>query len=300
MGQYYSFLTEIVAIFVARIKYFEIVKKIFMLVSAAVMLLVSCGEDIEKKAGSLVEEARTAYVAQDYIAAKRLLDSVRTCYPKAFKARRAALQLRRDVELDEQRRSVDYYNEALALLTARRDSMLAAFVLEKDKKYQDVGNYMIPSQTVKNNLGNTYLRAQVDENGVATITSVYRGKAIAHKGVKVSSGDNYAECSSPFNDYSSKHLGVTIERLDFRYGQDGGIMDFIASYNTPIKVELKGNVTHKYTLRNSDADAIADVLELAKVLQAISSTKEMRDEAERHIRFVQQSREKFDSSDEAM
>ena len=43
-------------------------------------------------------------------------------------------------------------------------------------------------------------------------------------------------------------------------------------------------------------EAIAKVLELSKVLQAISNAKEMRDEAVRHIEFVEKTREKFENT----
>ncbi len=269
-------------------------KKQVILFTIVVLCTLSCGENIEKKARALVDEAQAAYEAKDYNRAKLLLDSVKQTYPKAFDARRVALRLRRDVELGEQHRSVEFLDNSLTTQYVIRDSLLPLFVLEKDRKYQDVGNYMIPSQTVKNNLGNTYLRAQVNEHGVTTLTSVYRGKAIAHTTVRVSAGDNYAECDSPFSKYTSKHLGVTTERVDFRYGEDGGLLDFIANCNTNITVELSGDKSYKYNLRKSDAQAIKEVLKLSKVLQNITSMKEMRAEAVRHIEFIEKTREKFE------
>lgn len=274
-------------------------KKIFgITVVAAIVSFASCGEDVEKNAQALVGSAREAYEQSDFQKAKLLLDSVKCTYPTAFKARRKAIVLMRDVELGEQMRSLDYYKSELARLSAERDSILPSFVLEKDSRYQDIGNYMKASQTIKNNLGNSYLRAQVDENGVATITSVYRGKPIGHTSVKVLSGDNYVECSSPLNTYSSRHLGVTTERVDFRYGQDGGLMDFISTSRSAVTVELSGEKKYKYSLRASDASAIAEVLNLARLLQAIDSLKAMRDEAERHIEFINYNKQKYETKEQ--
>lgn len=270
-------------------------KRNFISAAFAALVCLSCGVSMEEKAHDLVSQAGVAYEAKDYNKAKLLLDSVKTAYPKAFKARREALRLMRNVELGEQQRSVDFLDRELALLTQRRDSMLGGFVLEKDKRYQDVGNYIVPSQTIKNNIGNTYLRAQVDENGNALLTSVYRGRALSHDCVRVSAGDVYAECNTPFNKYSSKHLGVTTERVDFRYMQDGGLMQFIATADMPITVVLSGKTKHKYRLRSEDARAIADVLELTTVLQAIDSLKSLRDEAGRHIEFLMRSKERFEN-----
>ena len=69
-------------------------------------------------------------------------------------------------------------------------------------------------------------------------------------------------------------------------------MDFVAIAQSPITVELLSDKPFKYTLRSSDADAIAKVLELTKVLQSLENAKEMRAEAERHIEFILRSREK--------
>lgn len=271
-------------------------KKQVLLCVVALLCTLSCGENIEEKAQALLNEAQTAYESKDYNCAKLLLDSLKSTYPKAFDARRAALKLGREVELGEQQRSVEFLDSSLTVQYALRDSLLPQFVLEKDRKYQDVGNYMAPSQTVKNNLGNTYLRAQVDENGVTTITSVYRGKAIGHTTVKVSSGDNYAECDAPFSKYNSKHLGVTTERVDYRYGEDSGLIDFIVNCESDIKVELSGNKSYNYNLRKSDVQAIKAVFKLSRILQNITTMKEMRDEAVRHIEFVEKTREKFENT----
>ena len=162
------------------------------------------------------------------------------------------------------------------------------------------GYYMLPSQTLKNNYGLTYLRAQVSEKGDAMITSVYRGnKAIEHKSVKLSAGDIFVECNAPLHKYNSKHLGVYSERLDFRYGQDGGIMDFILSATGEVKVELSGRSKIEYILRKSDAEAVEKVLELAQVLQNIESLQAMRAEASRHIEFIERNRERFEVEEKA-
>ena len=275
-----------------------IIKKYFPIFAAA-LISVSCGEDIERSAQALIDEARAAYEVQDYAGAKLLLDSMKSTYPKAFKARRQALQLSRDVELGEQERSLSYYTKQLEQLEQTRDNMLAAFVLDKDSRYQDIGYYMLPEQTIKNNVGNSYLRAQVSEKGVAMITSIYRGKAISHTTLRVSCGDSYAVCEAPKSKYSSKHLGVTTERISYVHGEDGGIMDFVANGDGPFTVELSGKGKFNYTLRKSDAEAVKSVLELTRVIQAVESMRELRDEAARHIEFVKRSKEKYDVNPQA-
>lgn len=271
-------------------------RKILSLFAIAAMICMSCGSDMEREARALFDEAHAAYEAKDYGKAKVLLDSIKDAYPKAFKTRREALALGRDVAMGEQRRSVEHYDKEIATLAERRDTLLPKFVLEKDSRYQDVGNYMMPSQTLKNNYGVTYLRAQVDETGIAFLTSIYRGKAIKHTTVRVTSEGSYAECDTPVDRYTSKHQGVTTERLNFKYGNDGGIMDFIAaSAGESVQVELKGSGkgTYRYMLRRADAEAVVAVLELATVLKAMNELEEMRSEATRHMEFLERSQERF-------
>ena len=134
------------------------------------MFLASCGESMDSKAGRLLQQANEAYSTGEYQSAKLLIDSIRQSYPKAFAARRAALELMRDVELAEQQRSLDYCNGMIATLSARRDTLLASFEFEKNSKYQNEGSYIVSSQANRLNVFNSLLRARVTENGVAYLT----------------------------------------------------------------------------------------------------------------------------------
>ena len=112
---------------------------------------------------------------------------VKILYPKAFNARREAMKLMREVELAEQQRSVACFDSMLLVKRAElEETIKSGFIFEKDEKYQEIGNFMIASQAPMKNLTNSYLRGQVDENGVLTITSIYRGRPIAHNKIKVS------------------------------------------------------------------------------------------------------------------
>lgn len=269
-------------------------KKILLGGTVAALFLVSCGESVDSKAGKLLQQANVAYDAGEYQNAKMLIDSIRDTYPTAFTARRGALELMRNVELAEQQRNLDYCNTIIGELSMRRDSMLTAFEYEKDKRYQDEGSYILPSQAFRLNVFNSLLRARVTESGEAYLTSIYRGKRIAHNSVKVSAAGSYASCERAFSSHTYRNLGINNERLDFIYGEDGGIMDFISTATGTVTVELAGKEgKHSYTLRNEDAMAIAQVVELSKVLKAIAEHKEMAAEAQRHIDFVKKTRERF-------
>ena len=53
------------------------------------------------------------------------------------------------------------------------DELKGQFVLEKDTAYQEIGNYFYPTQVVGKNIGRSFLRAQVNEIGEMSLTSIY-------------------------------------------------------------------------------------------------------------------------------
>ena len=263
--------------------------KKYILPAVAAVCMLSCGDSAEERAGKLLQQATAAYETADYQSAKILIDSIRTACPTAIEARRSALTLMRDVEMAEQQRSLSYFNEVLAELYAKRDSMLPSFSYEKDERFQSEGSYVVPSQSSDLNARNSFLCARVTESGAAYITSMYRGRQIGHNSVKVSAAGSFVSCDSAFSSRTYSNLGTNNERLDFIYGSDGGIIDFItAMQGEKIDVELAGvKGTYKYRLRPADAKAIAGIASLANVLKSIAEHENMAAEARRHIDFIQ-------------
>lgn len=260
----------------------------------SIALFAACGETLEEKAQRSLLSARAAYEAGDFQGAKIELDSLKILYPKAFNARREAMKLMREVELAEQQRSVACFDSMLVGKRAELEKMITSdFVFEKDEKYQEIGNFMVASQAPMKNLTNSYLRGQVDENGVLTITSIYRGRSVSHNKVKVSVGDSFAESANPISNYTSKHLGVTTERVDFRFGKDEGIIGFIVlNADKNIKVELSGKSSYTYTMRKDDVQAIAKLYDLSMLLRSIRELESARQEALRHIEFIERNKQR--------
>ena len=267
--------------------------QIIPLFLSLVFILSSCEKSVEEPARELLVKAQALYEAGNYNSAKQAIDSMGISYPKAYKTRREGEILRRKVLLDEKRRDVAFFNALYDSLVAQRDNMVQSFNFSKNAKYQDEGFYSVPSQAMAVNPFNTFLRAIVKENGDAYIVSFYRGRKISHNTVKVSSGDSFVICDAPFSSRSYKDLGVYNERRDYRYGSDGGIMDFIAVADGALKVELLGGTDKiEYTLRNDDAIAVRRILELSNLLKAVNETSVMRDESQRALDFLLKSQER--------
>lgn len=109
--------------------------------------LFSC-EDVEKKAGEKLQAAREAFELGNYNEAKILIDSIKMLYPKAFETRRAGIGLMQEVELKEQEKSLVYLDSMLQ--AKQRISMQSRkYTFEKDAEYQNIGNYLHPSQVIE-------------------------------------------------------------------------------------------------------------------------------------------------------
>ena len=168
-------------------------KKTGWIVLSLAGLLTACNGDKQKAAG-LLERANASFEAGDYNLAKLQIDSIRTFYPKAFDARKEGIRLMQRVDLEEQQKSLVYLDSMMAVKQAALDSLKTRFVLEKDTAYQEIGNYFYPTQVVEKNIGRSFLRAQVNELGEMSLTSIYcAGGNLHHTAVRVRVGDTYAE-----------------------------------------------------------------------------------------------------------
>lgn len=264
-------------------------------------LLGACGNGDEEKAQAFLQAAESAWQAGDFSGAKLQIDSIRIRYPKAFEARKQGVRLMQKVELDEQRKSLVYLDSLFQVKQAELDAIKKNYVLEKDSVYQEIGNYFSPSQTVEKNLNRTFLRAQVSEKGVMSLTSIYCGASnIHHTAVKVSSGDTYAETPASADIYETTDLGWKIEKADYPLGSDGGVIGFIVlNKENPIRVEYKGDRSYQQTMTSADKQAIADIYALTQVLSSMEEIKKEQQEANRKIEFITRKMKETAEKDEA-
>lgn len=264
--------------------------------------LFSCN-DVEKKASEKLQEARSAFERGDYSEAKLQIDSIKILYPKAFDTRRESIGLMQEVELKEQEKTLAYLDSMLQVKQAELDRVKGDFTFEKDAEYQRIGNYLHPSQVIEKNLHRSFLRFQVDENGVMSMTSIYCGPYnIHHVAVKVSAPDgSFAETPASKDSYETTDLGEKIEKADYKMGQDGNVMGFIyLNRDKNLKVNYLGERPYSTTLTPNDRKAAAGIYELAQLLSSITEIKKNMEEARLKMEFVtrkMQEREKRTNKD---
>lgn len=268
-------------------------KKLIIL-TCATLLLTACGNDTEKRAGERLTTARTAFEHGDYNEAKSQIDSIKILHPKAFEARKEGIKLMQQVELKEQSESLVYLDSTLQAKQKQLEGIIGKYTLEKNEEYQKTGNYFWPTQTVEKNLHRSFLRFQVSEQGVMTMTSIYCGAGnIHHTAVKVSTPDGtFAETPASKDSYETTDLGEKIEKADYRMGQDGNVMGFLyLNRGMNIRVEYVGDRKYATTMTSPDKEAFTNIYELSQLLSSIEQIKKEMAEANLKIQFVKKKME---------
>ena len=263
-------------------------KKLISLVCLS-CILIGCN-NVEKKAAVKLQAAQEAFEQGNYNEAKTQLDSIKILYPKAFETRRAGNALMYDVELAEQQKTVRYLDSLLQQKEAEFNAYKKRLTFEKDAAYQEIGDYIHPSQVIEENTNRSFLRFMADETGVLKMTAIYCGaQHIHHNAVKVIAPDgSYVQTPTSKDSYETSNLGKKIEKADFKKGNDGGVMEFIYNNrNKALKVSYIGEKPYTTAMSATDRQALTAVYEAAQQLSAISEIKKNIEAAQLKITFIE-------------
>ena len=263
-------------------------KKIGLSAILALSLLVGCGDGGEKEAQVRLQKAEAALQQDKFSEAKLQIDSIKMLHPKAFEARKQGIKLMQQVDLKEQQKTLVYLDSMMQVKQLQLDSIKGNFVLEKDTAYQEIGNWFYPTQVVEKNVGRSFLRAQVSELGEMALTSIYcAGGKLNHTSVKVSVGDTFAETPMTKDSYTTTDVGRTIEKADYKVGEDGGVAGFIvANADKNIQLTFIGDKTWRTAMQKNDRKAFVELTELARILSGMEEIRKQQKEANLKIQFV--------------
>lgn len=263
-------------------------KKIGLSAILALSLLAGCGDGGEKEAQLRLQKAEAALQQDNFSEAKLQIDSIKVLYPKAFEARKQGIRLMQQVDLKEQQKTLVYLDSMMQVKQHQLDSIKGNFVLEKDTAYQEIGNWFYPTQVVEKNVGRSFLRGQVNELGEMSLTSIYcAGGKLNHTSVKVSVGETFAETPMTKDSYTTTDLGRTIEKADYKVGEDGGVANFIATNaDKNIQLTFVGDKTWRTAMQKNDRKAFVELTELARILSGMEEIRKQQKEANLKIQFV--------------
>ncbi len=263
-------------------------KKIGLSAILALSLLAGCGDGGEKEAQVRLQKAEAALQQDNFSEAKLQIDSIKMLHPKAFEARKQGIKLMQQVDLKEQQKTLVYLDSMMQVKQLQLDSIKGRFVFEKDTAYQDIGNWFYPTQVVEKNVGRSFLRAHVNELGEMSLTSIYcAGGTLNHTSVKVSVGDTFAETPMAKDSYTTTDLGRTIEKADYKLGEDGGVAGFIvANADKNIQLTFIGDKTWRTAMQKTDRQAFVELTDLARILSGMEEIRKQQKEANLKIQFV--------------
>ena len=263
-------------------------KKIGLSAILALSLLAGCGDGGEKEAQVRLQKAEAALQQDNFSEAKLQIDGIKMLHPKAFEARKQGIKLMQQVDLKEQQKTLVYLDSMMQVKQLQLDSIKGRFVFEKDTAYQDIGNWFYPTQVVEKNVGRSFLRAHVNELGEMSLTSIYcAGGTLNHTSVKVSVGDTFAETPMAKDSYTTTDLGRTIEKADYKLGEDGGVAGFIvANADKNIQLTFIGDKTWRTAMQKTDRQAFVELTDLARILSGMEEIRKQQKEANLKIQFV--------------
>ena len=230
-----------------------------------IFVFFSCNskEKEAEKADEHLDYVEELIDQSSYNAAKIQIDSIHTLYPRLIDKRRKAASLSDTIARRESARTLVFCDTALIRKNKELEHLLVNFRLEKDKKYQTVGNYVYKSQVTEANTSRNYLKAYVDENADFYLVSSYTGRKIEHTAIKVNVGELFAITDTLSTSSSAYHSftddGTRWETLTLKNEAARSIAMFISQYpNANITVTLIGSKsTSHYPLVTSDKNALA-------------------------------------------
>ncbi len=230
----------------------------------ALVLLMSCDSrrKQEKLADERLKRIETLINQNSLNAAKIQIDSIHLLFPRLVDKRRIAAAFADTIARRESTRNLAYCDSILPQKQHEADSIQKNFRFEKDKKYQEVGNYIYKTQQTESNTNRTYLKTYVDENADFYLISNYYGGKIEHTSLEVSVDDLFAHTdtlavSNPAY-HSFNDAGSHWETLTFKNDADKGVSSFIAQNTAQrVKVTLHGKKSYVYYLSDADKRAVA-------------------------------------------
>ena len=100
-------------------------------------------------------------------------------------------------------------------------------------------------------------------------------------------GDTFAETPVTKDSYTTTDLGRTIEKADYKVGEDGGVVGFIvANQDKNIQLTFVGDKTYKTAMQKNDRKAIVELTGLARIPSGMEEIRKQQKEANLKIQFV--------------
>ncbi len=265
-------------------------KKIFIYL--LIFVLHGCQSKEKKAAKELLGRIEFSFENKKYNTAKLQVDSLNLLYRKNIELRKKADHYLYRIEKIEIERNLTYFNALIPKKEFELDSISRYFTFEKNEVLRDSGEYI--HNSIRKNTIQTFLKAQVKENGTIFLTNVYCGRFdCQYQSVSISINGYYV---SSVNDqgnptrysFSDGFYYWTMLRLPWRESEE--ICRFIANYaDDDILVLLTGTTcNYRYKLEPKYKNAIKESYLLALLLKEIKELKRNMENSEKQLAVIEQ------------
>lgn len=270
-----------------------------------IVLLASCSND-NRNAAEIYAQAEQYYQAGDYENASIWIDSIESCYPKAFEVIRdgMVLQCRINQKTYEQDliKTDSLYNAAQHEL----DALKAQFELTRDGEYQTERNYIYKHRLPPRTVSQSELRAQVTEKGEFRLISIYHGTgAINHTGIRIELPDgSYGESATIAFDGAKNYRytdgGMTTEMITYNLQQCKAVADIAVLANgSRLTVRYTGGKKYALPLNRNQQQAIAETYRLSQMLALTDSLSKRREYGIKQLELADAQLTKLESKEES-
>jgi hypothetical protein len=224
-------------------------------------MLAGCGKQKdEQHAVEQLSEIEQLISAEKYNAAILALDSLHANFPKMIELRRRALALEDTISQRQNRRTVAFCDSLMAVRAQEIDSMSSFFRLEKDAKYQVIGNLVYKNQ--KNTTLGSSIQVLVDESDYFQLVKYNFGIKNMPTFLTVSTAEIYASTDTISLNSVAYHSfdadGGTVESVTFSNEQATRFAAFVkqfADQNLTLTQHGKKNIA--YTLSANEKQSIS-------------------------------------------
>lgn len=271
-------------------------------IGICLIVIYSCTSKNKDVPDIFIQKARTAMELRQYQTAKNYIDSIRIIFPKDYHKIREGLQVMREIEFAEQKRTREYCDSLLTIRQSQFPEKQKNFSFQRNKAYESIGYYVNNHQLHKNNYNRTYLQTKVDEKGRLIVTSYYSGQhKINHTRLRIYTSEGlFVETQEVPRDgalnYAFRDGNIYYEIVRFNEKKLNGLIDFILLNNGGnLRVELIGDVNHRYSLHPRDKEALKAACELSAVLSDITRLLEEIRLAQAKMDYVR--RKQLDTKD---
>ena len=278
---------------------FGLVLKSILIIS----LFYSCDsrKEQEESADNRLKHIQELIDHNSFNAAKTEIDSIHTLFPMLVEKRRIAAALSDTIMRRESSRSLVYCDSILPGKIHEMDSIMKNFRFEKDKKYQEIGNYVYKTMQTESNASRTYLKTYVDENADFYLLSNYCGSKIEQQSIEVSANELFAHTDtislSDANNHRFEDGGSHFESIIFKNESGKTVVEFITqSASKALKITLHGKKSFSYYLAEADRKAIIETYHLWKVKKDVVNLQKEIKKANLRISRINNSKKAINTS----